>query len=84
MVQSGLEILLPLSSPMFTKIYMSLHLSLYIHIPIALASFMKCQLSLCFTCMMYILENLFVTPNIGYIKEIYPYLKTVEESQKDG
>lgn len=33
---------------------------------------------------MHSLENLFVTPNIGYIKEIYPYLKTVEESQKDG
>lgn len=29
-------------------------------------------------------ENLFVTPDIGYIKEIYSYLKTVEKSQKDG
>lgn len=29
-------------------------------------------------------ENLFVTPNIGYIKELHPYLKTVEKSQNDG
>lgn len=45
---------------------------------------MKCQLNLCFACTMHILENLFVTLDIVCIKEIlYPYLRTVEESQGD-